>query len=608
VSLILKLGSGAPLLIFWFAAAFAVCSALVPFCRRAALRRGYVAKPREDRWHKKPTALLGGAAIVATVLGLSVLSGNARAMLVPLTAGALMFVVGVTDDVLPLKASTKLIAEIAVASLLVFFGYRLQWTTSLTLDTLLTLVWIVGVTNAFNLLDNMDGLCAGIALIVGVSLLGGLVAGAGLTPESQYLALLLGATTGFLIYNVYPASIFMGDGGSLFLGLTLAVLTLSTGATVRSRPNVLSIVAAPVLVLLIPIFDTTLVTISRLLWGRPVSQGGRDHSSHRLVAIGLSEPAAVGVLWTLAAVAGLIGFAVRRVNEDWSGPIAAVAILAMVVFAVYLAHVRVYEDADDAVRRGVVTPFVANFMYKRRVAEVILDVCLVSIAYYSAWRLRFEGAQWGVYFPHFLRSLPIVLAVQMVTLFIVGAYRGIWRYFGLMDGVVFTKAALFGTVGVVVAVVSLNRFQNYSRSVFVIYAALLMLMLGASRASFRLIGEYVRRRRAGTRLVIYGAGDAGSLIVEELLNDDHESYRMLGFVDDDPAKHRLRLHGYRVLGGYEHLLSLIESRGVDAIVISAREIDAGRLHAVASLCLARRVRLARARVSLEELVGPADRT
>jgi UDP-GlcNAc:undecaprenyl-phosphate GlcNAc-1-phosphate transferase len=208
-----------------------------------------------------------------------------------------------------------------------------------------------------------------------------------------------------------------------------------------------------------------------------------------------------------------------------------------------------------------------------------------------------------VYFPYFLRSLPIVLAVQMVTLFIVGAYRGIWRYFGLMDSVVFTKGVLLGTVGIVVIVAYINGFQNYSLSVFVIYAALLMLMLGASRASFRLIGEYVKRRRAGTRLVIYGAGDAGSLIVEELLNDDHESYRMLGFVDDDPAKHRLRLHGYRVLGGHQHLLSLIETHGVDAIVISAREIDAGRLQMLESMCLAGRVRLARARVSLEELVG-----
>jgi UDP-GlcNAc:undecaprenyl-phosphate GlcNAc-1-phosphate transferase len=597
-----KLGTGPLSLTLWFAAAFALSAALVPLCRRFALRRGYVAGPRADRWHRTPTPLLGGVALALTVLGLGALTGNARAMLLPVAAGVLIFAVGVTDDILSLKPSTKLIAEIALASLIVFFDYRLHWTTSLTLDTLLTLVWIVGVTNAFNLLDNMDGLCGGIALIVGVSLLAGLVTHAGVTPESQYLALLLGATTGFLIYNVHPASIFMGDAGSLFLGLTLAALTLSTSVTADNRPNVLSIVAAPVLVLLIPIFDITLVTVLRLLSGRSVAQGGRDHSSHRLVAIGLSERAAVRVLWTLGAAGGLVGFAVRRWS-DWSGLIAAVCTLAMAVFAIFLAHVRVLDDVDDAVRRGVVTPFVASFMYKRRVAEVLLDLCLVSIAYYAAWRLRFEGDLWGVYFPHFLRSLPIVLAVQMVALFVVGAYRGAWRYFGLMDGVVFTKSVLLGTFGIVVAVLNINRFENYSRGVFVVYAALLTLMLCASRASFRLIAEYAMRRRDGTRLVIYGAGDAGSLIFRELLNDGPEHYRMLGFVDDDPAKHRMRLHGYPVLGGHEHLLSLIETGGVDVVVISARDFDAGRLHTLESACLSGEVRLVRAHVALVDLVG-----
>jgi UDP-GlcNAc:undecaprenyl-phosphate/decaprenyl-phosphate GlcNAc-1-phosphate transferase len=591
-------------LVIRFAAAFAIAAALMPLCRRVAIRRGVVAKPRADRWHRKPTPLLGGLGIALTVLVLSALTGIAHAMLLPIAAGALILAVGITDDVLLLKPSTKLIAEIALASLLVFFDYRLHWTTSLTIDTVLTLVWIVGVTNAFNLLDNMDGLCGGIALIVGASLLAGLVARVGPTAESQYLALLLGANTGFLIYNVHPASIFMGDGGSLFLGLSLAALTLSTGTVEISRPNVLSIVAAPVLVLLIPIFDITLVTVLRLLSGRSVAQGGRDHSSHRLVAIGLSERAAVGVLWTLGAAGGLVGFAVRRWSADWSGLIAAVCILAMAVFAVYLAHVRVYEQDDEAIHGGSVTPFVAGFMYKRRVAEVLLDVCLVSIAYYSAWRLRFEGDLWRLYFPQFLRSLPIVLAVQMVTLFLVGAYRGAWRYFGLMDSVAFTKGVLLGTIGIVVAVVYLNRFEHYSRGVFVIYAALLTLMLCASRASFRLIAEYAIRRRDGTRLVIYGAGDAGSLIFRELLNGGPETFRMLGFVDDDPATHRLRLHGYPVLGGHDELLSLIETGGVDAVVISARHFDAARLHTLESICLAGHVRLARARVELEELVGP----
>ena len=195
-----------------------------------------------------------------------------------------------------LKASTKLVIQIALASVLLAFGFRLNWTVSLTLDTMLTLVWVVGMTNAFNLLDNMDGLCAGIAVIVGAALLVDLMPvhpGTETFFQVQYLALLLGAVAGFLVYNAHPASIFMGDSGSLLLGLSFAALTLSHAQSVAAKSNLLSIVAAPVLVLLIPILDTTLVTVSRLLSGRAPSEGGRDHSSHRLVAIGLSERAAV---------------------------------------------------------------------------------------------------------------------------------------------------------------------------------------------------------------------------------------------------------------------------------------------------------------------------
>jgi UDP-GlcNAc:undecaprenyl-phosphate GlcNAc-1-phosphate transferase len=355
------------------------------------------------------------------------------------------------------------------------------------------------------------------------------------------------------------------------------------------------------MIVLIPIFDTMLVTISRLLGGRRVSQGGRDHSSHRLVAIGLSERAAVGVLWTLAAAAGTIAFAVRQFSNDWSWLLGAMFILAMIIFASYLAQVRVYSDATVAPSRGI-TPVVVNFMYKRRVAEVLLDVCLVTIAYYAAWRLRFDGPEWADYSGRFLESLPIVLGVQMVTLFLVGTYRGDWRYFGLMDGVVFGKGVAAGTAALIVAIVYLYHFHNYSRVVFINYAALLMLMLSGSRASFRLIGEFARRRRSGTRLVIYGAGEGGSLAIRELLADPRARYKMLGFIDDDPAKRRLRLQGYSVLGSERELLKLIDSRGVDVVVISSRSFDAARLNAIAHVCRQNEIRLLRFHFNLEDLV------
>src|SRR5205823_1484319 len=260
-------------------------------------------------------------------------------------------------------------------------------------DMLLTLVWVVGLTNAFNLIDNMDGHGGGIALIAGVALLIDLLPGAAGSRaffEVRYLAILLAATAGFLVYNVHPASIFMGDSGSLLLGFSFAAVTLSAGRQTPGRSDILSIVAGPVLVLLIPIFDTTLVTLSRWVSGRRASQGGRDHSSHRLVAIGLSERGAVALLWLLAAIGGGLGIAIDFRNQSSTAVAAGFAfVVGMALFAVYLAGIRVYDDGDATPESGV-TPIVVEFMHKRRVAEVLLDSALVSLCYYVAYRLRFE--------------------------------------------------------------------------------------------------------------------------------------------------------------------------------------------------------------------------
>jgi UDP-GlcNAc:undecaprenyl-phosphate GlcNAc-1-phosphate transferase len=299
---------------------------------------------------------------------------------------------GLADDVLSLKPSTKLIVQITVASALLVFGFRLHWTDSLVGDSMLTLFWVVGITNGFNLLDNMDGLCAGTALIAGLFLVLGMFTQAGVTPSAIYLATLLGATTGFLVYNFHPASIFMGDTGSLFHGLNLAALTLVAGQSGTRPSGVMSVVAGPILLLLIPIFDTTLVTVMRLLSGRRPSQGGRDHSSHRLVAIGLREPTAVAVLWLLAMLGGGLALSFQLPNHNWTWGLTAAFSIAMIGFAVYLARIRVYEESDlGKVPAAGLTPLLVDFMYKRRVAEVLLDLCLIPVAYYGAYRLRFGG-------------------------------------------------------------------------------------------------------------------------------------------------------------------------------------------------------------------------
>ncbi len=591
------------LLLTYGLAACAISLALVPLVRLAALRFGLVAKPSADRWHRRPTPVFGGVAIAVTAIGVSLTAGLGPELALPLACGGVIFLVGLVDDILHIKPSTKLVAQIAIASVLLFFGYRLGWVESLTLDTMLTLVWIVGITNALNLLDNMDGLCAGIAIIVAVSMLANVMPLEGPSAKAIYLAVVIGATAGFLAFNFHPASIFMGDSGSLFLGLSVATLTLGFPESASSRTGVLSVVAAPLLVLLIPIFDTTLVTASRILAGRSASQGGRDHSSHRLVAIGLPERTAVLVLWVLAALGGGIAWATQR-EGAFSPPGAVLFVLAMIIFAVYLGRVQVYEQPRPSLLQGNrVTPMLFQMMYKRRVAEVLLDVCLVSVAYYAAYRLRFEGVEFGQYFPVFLRSLPIALGVQMVAFFVIGVYRPVWRYFGLMDAVAFAKSTALGVLTTVVVVVYIYRFQDFSRGVFVIYAALLMLLTTGSRASFRLISEFAGRRKAGSRLIVYGAGDAGSLLVRELLTSDRSCYALLGFIDDDARKHGVNVQGYPVLGSYSVLKSLVSAGAVDAVIVAARIMEESRIQELERLCTERGVRLSRLRFDIEEITA-----
>jgi UDP-GlcNAc:undecaprenyl-phosphate/decaprenyl-phosphate GlcNAc-1-phosphate transferase len=369
---------------------------------------------------------------------------------VVLFASMAMFVMGLVDDILLLRPATKLVAQIAAAAALVYFGFRLNWVESRLLDSVLTMVWVVGLTNAFNLLDNMDGLCAGIAFIVAAMLLAGFWTGVSrdnAMPEMTLLAALAGAALGFLVYNFPPASIFMGDSGSLLFGFSLAALTLGNEGVRASRSDVLSVIAGPAFVLLIPIFDTTLVTVARLLSGRSPAMGGRDHSSHRLVAIGLSERDAVLVLWLLASVGGGIGLLLRNFSPDWSLPVGVAFLLAMCVFAIYLARVRVYDDMPAGPIAAGVTPLPSSFMNRRRVVEVLVDVSLIGASYYFATGLVFSDPEGYLRNAEvFYQSLPVIVVTQLVALFGRGLYRGIWQPFMRPDLNKVLEGILGGTV------------------------------------------------------------------------------------------------------------------------------------------------------------------
>lgn len=564
------------------AVAFLFAVTFTYFVRKIAKRLKIVAAPRVDRWHQSPTALLGGVAIVCA-FGLSILvfASPVPGVIAVFVSALLLSGVGFLDDLYEVKPYIKLVFQLIAASFVVAAGIVLPWTASEVVNALITTFWLVGITNAVNLLDNMDGLAGGISFIAAIFLAVTFVVN-GQYVEAEFAALLAGAVLGFLVYNFSPASIFMGDCGSMFLGFSLGGLALLSEYG-RTR-NLTSVFLTPVLILLIPIFDTCLVTLNRRLAGRPVTQGGRDHSSHRLVALGISEKKAVIILYVLATISGAFVLLLR-----WLSP--ALALLAVPAFAlavlsigIYLSRVAVYQNSQEA--KSPTLRVLVDFGYKRRVFEVLLDVLLIAISYYGAYLLRWDGeipsAQLGI----LVSTMPVVIAVELGVFLAMGLYRGLWRYTGIGDLFVIGRAACLGSLAGGFAVLALYGFVGPSRGALVVHCMLLLLLQAASRVSFRLLRAFVLRMKQvepdSRPTIIYGAGDGGELLIREMMNGPGGKYRLVGLLDDDDRKIGKFLHGFRIYNSDE-LPRLIETLGVSQVVVSSAKVSETKVQRVRSL-------------------------
>jgi UDP-GlcNAc:undecaprenyl-phosphate GlcNAc-1-phosphate transferase len=582
-----------------FAGALALSLCLTPLVRTFALRTGRVAVPKDTRWHKKETALMGGVAIFVSTMAIWLVTasllgwGSFRTPFLPIALCASgMFVLGLVDDLRTMDPQHKLAGQIVVASILVFLGFRLEWTSYKTIDLFLSIVWIVGITNAFNLLDNMDGLSAGVAFIAALFTFLFLVSSPGAASLATVLlmtASFLGALLGFLVYNFNPASIFMGDAGSLFIGFVMACLMTTGGAgQAVGDPvtNLLSVIAIPILIVFIPIVDTGFVSFMRKLFRRPISQGGKDHSSHRMVAIGLSERKAVSVLYGFSVASGLIALAIRHLDVSFTLVLIAFYLLFVLFFWIYLGRVKVYTEKSilsEESAKGF-TPILVQITYRRRLFEVLLDGVLISVSYYTAYLLRFEGDV-EANFDFFLKSLPILLACQTFSFYIMGVYRGVWESTGVKDLIGYVKAVTVGTVMPMLILLFIYRFESFSRAVFVIYWGVMLLLVSLSRLSFRLLDEGVRLpSRKGDRALIYGAGIGGQFALKEIQSNPDLGLQPVGFLDDNPRLRGRKIKGYPVFGGGESLGEIVRAHDIKTIIVSFKRAGAEKASDIKTLC------------------------
>jgi UDP-GlcNAc:undecaprenyl-phosphate/decaprenyl-phosphate GlcNAc-1-phosphate transferase len=585
----------------WLPWVAAFCGGLifVPALRAIARRWGWIAPPKADRWHSRPTALMGGVAIWGAVFagaGAAVLAGDLEwgAPFALFAGGSFLCLIGAIDDRRNLKPASKLVAQVVAAAVAVAVGYKIRFFHSEILNLAASFFWIVAITNAVNLLDNMDGLAAGIVMI-GAAYIGWAHAG---SPDAVLAHALVGGLAAFLLFNFNPASIFMGDSGSMFIGYMLAGLSLASD----DASNIVSFVAVPAATLMVPILDTSLVTVTRLIRGHSIAEGGRDHTSHRLVMLGLSEREAVGLLWFLALIAGASANVTKSFSYQLGLGLLPVIIIGFGLLGIYLSRLSFVEDGEAAKSTNGYVRLALDISYKRRVLEVLLDFVLIVVSYYLAYGLRFEFEVPRVMLARFEQSLPIVVAMTMLAFFYQGVYRGFWSYISTEDLLKYVKACALAVLLSVLAIVLVHRFDGYPRSVFVVFGLLMFLGVGGTRISFRLMDEALQRRRPGRSVLIIGAGSSGEIAARELLRNSELGLKVVGFVDDDRLKQGRRLHGYPIFGSTSDLERAHEQTGFCELVISTKKLSPDTLERVSHFAESKGIAVRFFRV---ELVGTA---
>ena len=597
-----------------YAAAFAMALVAtlltVPLVRRLCLRLGMVDLPDPRRINKVPIPRGGGLAIViglfASYAAFLAITGRPAMQCVSgevFSKMALLSVaiaaLGLVDDKFSLPPKLKLLGQIVVAALVwgwVGIGFARLWPgLPQWIDCLITVFWIVGAINAFNLIDGLDGLASGIALIAVVGMAGGIFFA--MNPQQTFFYFAFaGALCGFLRYNYNPASIFLGDCGSMFIGFVLSTLPL-----VSQEPNSFMVsVGMPLLAMGVPIFDTSLAILRRLirkLFNRRTGQGGvmsadKDHLHHRIFrSVGLNQRRAAWVLYALAASCVAVGFAGMYLDSRAGGLwLLALAIACTVVFR-DLMRIELFEAGRllDAVTH---TDDMRSRRRMERLSVVLylgFDICALVVASLAGMKLSHISLELAT-----VRVLlPISVFCVFASLVFFRTYRTVWARAMVFNYMRLMLSCVSGTVFSVVAIYYYYHCYYSScqpngslatagtLAVFVAYPLLFAVFSYMALLGVRFLRPVVREivfgiarkklvsRSDVSRVLVYGSGLRYRAFRRELVRSLTVNNRVVvGLLDDNLLLHGKYVGGVKVLGGIRQAPKLIAEHRIDAVVIA----------------------------------------
>ena len=568
---------------------------LTPLVRALACRFGVVDLPNERRPHKRPTARGGGLAVVLgfyAACGLALVFPGATwpgdfdlhwwFSFVP--ASLILLVVGLVDDVRGLVAWKKLLGQIAAGLFISFsgthFGKILVYELPPFLDGLLVVVWIVAVINAYNLIDGLDGLASGLAIISATGLCGILLFGH-VPGVILVLVALIASCLAFLRYNFHPATIFLGDTGSMFIGFVLGVVSLQT----FTKDTFFLSMTIPLLVLGVPIYDALLA-----IWRRSVRrfftvgeagakrvgimQPDVEHLHHRLLKSGLSTRRVATILFITNAAFVVFGLLITTFQSRESG-IVLLALLACVY--VLLRHMAVIElrETGRVLLTGLRRP--AHSLLKA-LAFPVWDMLCLAGALAIAMRV-FEPPRPAFWHAWFL-DLPIWVTPTFSLLAISRAYVTVWTRARVLDVLMLLstlQAGLFLSVGIALIIDPADALKWLLRALII--GAIGHAAILASRIFYRCVEELVLFLKPKSdlnpdheRVVLYGAGGRCQLFLKEHGFNSYGSFHgrfIIGLIDDETTLHSKWVYGHMVLGGLQDLPQLIPQHGITGIIITA---------------------------------------
>jgi len=535
-----------------FFVSFLLVLVLTPIFIKLAFKKDFLDYPDPRKVHSHPTPLLGGVSVFIGFCGgifFSLLSGHpwTNEFSGVLIGGLVILGLGLLDDKKGMQPGVKFLGQIAASFLFLLVSHSLGSLSFGFLGNLLLILWMVGLMNAFNFLDNMDGLCSGISFIAAVAFMVIFIFTAQIDQVILCLAL-MGALLGFLVYNFPPARIFLGDAGSMFSGFMLSAL----GIYFAKRNSSFNQLLVPMLILSYPIFDISMVTFTRLKEGRKIYKGGKDHSSHRFMNLGFHLKKTLSSIYLISLGLGIIALLIFFFFESpWK---------VLIAFCV-----------------GIILAILGTHLHRRfaRVGEklflILMDVISINASFLFFYWLRFESGFFGT--PIIIPLSEYIIPAIWITLYwlilfaILGLYEISWELPLRDEWGRVAKAVILG-----IMIFSILSLSFISFRFVLLYTLSLSSLLISLRTFFILVQRTLNSRGAGLRKsLIVGTSKDAQELNRFLQKESNSGFKVLGFVSEG----RDYPKDLKVLGYLENLEDIVKRTRAEAVIFALEKDYAG---------------------------------